>query len=120
MRFPVGPMIGLLYECCPRWARRIPCRRTFYHDDSPHSLPRSEAHRAPDIVDGDLADALDVLLQQVPPEDVPIQIRAKLPRFGICDPAKAVRLRGFYDRTAPLVDIGERLDEDKDCVRLRR
>src|SRR2546427_3770334 len=82
------------------------------------SLSRSEAHRAPDIVDGDLADALDVLLEQMSPEDVPIQVRAELSRLGICDPGKTVRLRGVHDWTAHLVNIGDRLDEDKDCVGL--
>src|SRR3989442_2992413 len=62
------------------------------------SLPPSEAHRAPDIVDGDLADALDVLLEQMSPEDVPIQVRAELSRLWICDPSQTVRLRDVHDR----------------------
>src|SRR2546425_12919866 len=61
------------------------------------SLPRSEAHRAPDLVDGDLADALDVLLEQMSPEDVPSQVRAGLSRLVICDPSKAVRLRAVEE-----------------------
>src|SRR5436190_23076026 len=39
------------------------------------SCLRSEAHRAPGVVDRDLAHALDVLLEQMPPQDVAIQIR---------------------------------------------
>src|SRR3989442_7142308 len=50
------------------------------------SLPRSEAHRAPDIVDGGLAGALDVLLEQMSPEDVPIPGRAEFSRPRVCDP----------------------------------
>src|SRR2546427_8752832 len=41
-----------------------------------------------------------------------------LSRLGICDPGKTVRLRGVHDWTAHLVNIGDRLDEDKDCVGL--
>src|SRR2546426_51150 len=141
MRFPGGPMIGLLYECCPRPAQpsvdrpirvesacrgatrlridgRIPRQPSPWHGCPPHSLPRPEANRAPDIVDGDLADSLDLLLEQMPPKDVPIQVRPELPRLGISDPRKPVRLRGLDDRTAHVVDIGERLDEDEDCVGL--
>ena len=77
------------------------------------SFPRSEAHRAPDPVDGDLAHASDVPLEQMLPQDVPIQVRAELPRFRICDPGETVRLRGLHDRTAPLVDIGERLTKTR-------
>src|SRR2546428_9324190 len=145
MRFPGGPMIGLLYECCPRRALSVAnrlvhpehaqrstlngaerrfestvdsCVMKLCDGGSLCSLSRSEAHRAPDIVDGDLADALDVLLEQMSPEDVPIQVRAELSRLGICDPGKTVRLRGVHDGTAHLVNIGDRLDEDKDCVGL--
>src|SRR5213593_2683910 len=50
--------------------------------------------------------------------NVPIQVRPELPRLGISDPRKPVRLRGLDDRTAHVVDIGERLDEDEDCVGL--
>src|SRR2546425_6626841 len=60
----------------------------------------------------------DLLLEQMPPKDVPIQVRPELPRLGISDPRKPVRLRGLDDRTAHVVDIGERLDEDEDCVGL--
>src|SRR6266566_1134633 len=82
------------------------------------SFLRSEAHRAPDPVYGDLAHASDVALEQMLPEDVPIQVRAELPRFRICDPGETVRLRGLHDRTAHLVDLGERFDEDEDCIGL--
>src|SRR4051812_32657619 len=47
---------------------------------------RPEAHRAPGVVDRDLAHALDVLLEEMPPEDVAIQIRIQLSSLGIDEP----------------------------------
>src|SRR2546425_13348235 len=57
------------------------------------TLPRSEAPRPPDIVDGDLADALDGLVEQMSTEDVPVQGLAELVRLGIFHPHSTAGLR---------------------------
>src|SRR2546425_11703400 len=58
------------------------------------SFTPTGAHPGPDIVDGDLADAMDVLLKPMCPENVPIQVRAEWSRLRICDPSKTVPLLG--------------------------
>ena len=77
------------------------------------SLLRPEAHRAPHVVDRDLTDALDVLLQEVPPENVSIQVRPQLLRLGVRDPREAILLRRFHRRSASLVHVCERPDETR-------
>src|SRR5439155_4989924 len=108
---------GYVLGCCPVHHGLSGPTVGFRESDSllggSRSFPRSEAHRAPDPVDGDLAHASDVPLEQMLPQDVPIQVRAELPRFRICDPGETVRLRGLHDRTAHLVDIGERLTKTR-------
>src|SRR5262249_8443335 len=51
---------------------------------------RPEAHRAPDLVERDLAHALDAFAQQVAPENVAVEVRVELPPLGYATPCDAI------------------------------